>query len=80
MISTFLLDVHEHYAYCPQHSSLTDAVAGDLQSLCWGAVAVGGTLSAYYSGALLEMYTATQVFAITAIFPLIIAIASLGEL
>ena len=54
------------------------STAGDLQSLCWGASAVGSTVSAYFSGSLLEKYSPMNIFAITAIFPLIIAVASLG--
>ena len=54
------------------------SAAGDLQSLCWGASAVGSTVSAYFSGSLLEKYTPENIFAITAVFPMIIAVASLG--
>jgi folate/biopterin transporter len=50
---------------------------GSLQSLCWGATAVGGLLSAYFSGWLLEQFNNHIVFGITASFPLIISIAAL---
>lgn len=46
--------------------------AGTLQSLAWGAAALGGLLTAYLGGLLLE-HTSTQViFRITATFPLIV--------
>jgi folate/biopterin transporter len=47
--------------------------AGTLQSLSWGASALGGLLTAYLGGLLLE-YTSTRwVFGITASFPLIVS-------
>lgn len=50
--------------------------AGTLQSLSWGAAAVGGLLTAYLGGLLLE-YTSTRVvFAVTAIFPLIVSVVA----
>uniref|UniRef100_B8HXJ1 Folate/biopterin transporter n=1 Tax=Cyanothece sp. (strain PCC 7425 / ATCC 29141) TaxID=395961 RepID=B8HXJ1_CYAP4 len=55
--------------------------AGSLQSLCWGATAVGGLLTAYLSGFLLEHFSTHTIFAITATFPLLVsAVAGLiGE-
>jgi folate/biopterin transporter len=47
--------------------------AGSLQSLCWGATAVGGVLTAYLSGSLLAHFGPRVVFGITASFPLIVA-------
>lgn len=47
--------------------------AGSLQSLCWGASAVGGLITAYFSGFLLEHFSNRTVFAITATFPLIVS-------
>jgi folate/biopterin transporter len=47
--------------------------SGSIQSLCWGAVAVGGLLTAYFSGLLLEHFRPQTVFAITAIFPLLVS-------
>ncbi|MBD2102709.1 folate/biopterin family MFS transporter [Leptolyngbya sp. FACHB-261] len=47
--------------------------AGALQSLCWGASAVGGILTAYFSGSLLQHFSTHTVFAITAAFPLIVS-------
>jgi folate/biopterin transporter len=50
--------------------------AGSLQSLCWGASAVGGLLTAYFSGLLLQYFTARTVFGITACFPAIVTAAA----
>jgi folate/biopterin transporter len=50
--------------------------AGALQSLCWGASATGGILTAYFSGSLLEHFSARTVFAITASFPLIVSLVA----
>jgi folate/biopterin transporter len=50
--------------------------AGTLQSLCWGASAVGGLLTAYLGGLLLEYTTTQVVFGITAIFPLIVSVVA----
>lgn len=46
--------------------------AGSLQSLTWGVSALGGLITAYLSGLLLAQFTTRTVFAITAIFPLIV--------
>lgn len=54
--------------------SLKDA--GSLQSLCWGASALGGLITAYFSGFLLEQFSNRTVFAITASFPLIISLVA----
>eukprot|EP01039_Chlorochromonas_danica_P002257 gene2257-2471_t len=50
--------------------------AGELQSSCWTASAVGGLCSAYFSGSLLEIFSPQTVFLITAIFPLFTALAA----
>lgn len=47
--------------------------AGSLQSLCWGSTALGGLLTAYFSGFLLEHFSNRTVFEITATFPLIVS-------
>lgn len=47
--------------------------AGSLQSLSWGASSVGGLLTAYFSGYLLQHFGNHTVFAITASFPLIVS-------
>jgi folate/biopterin transporter len=44
-----------------------------LQSLTWGASAVGGLITAYLSGWLLEHFSTQTVFAITATFPLLVS-------
>lgn len=44
--------------------------SGALQSLCWGSSAVGGLLSAYFSGSLLEVLGPRQIFAFTSVLPL----------
>lgn len=44
--------------------------SGALQSLCWGTSAVGGLLSAYFSGSLLETVGPREIFAFTALLPL----------
>lgn len=49
------------------------AHVGSLQSLCWGAAAFGGLITAYFSGLLLEHFTTRTVFLITASFPLIVS-------
>ncbi len=52
------------------------AKSGSLQALCWGASAVGGILTAYFSGSLLEHFSTRTVFAITASFPLIVSVVA----
>ncbi len=47
--------------------------SGSLQSLSWGASSVGGLLTAYFSGYLLQNLGNHTVFAITASFPLIVS-------
>ncbi|CAJ1943633.1 unnamed protein product [Cylindrotheca closterium] len=48
-------------------------LAGSLQSICWGSAAIGGLLSAYFSGSLLEVMKPQDVFQITAILPFAVA-------
>ncbi|MCD8485390.1 MAG: folate/biopterin family MFS transporter [Desertifilum sp.] len=50
--------------------------AGSLQSLCWGTSALGGLITAYLSGFLLEHFSTQTVFAITATFPLIVSLSA----
>jgi folate/biopterin transporter len=50
--------------------------AGSLQSICWGASAIGGLITAYFSGMLLEKFTTQTVFGITAAFPLIVSLVA----
>ena len=53
------------------------STAGTLQSLAWGASAVGGVITAYLGGLLLEHVTTRTVFAITATFPLIVTLVAM---
>ncbi|MGI8933549.1 MAG: folate/biopterin family MFS transporter [Phormidesmis sp.] len=46
---------------------------GTLQSLAWGASAVGGLITAYLGGLLLEHTSTQTVFGITATFPLVVS-------
>lgn len=50
--------------------------SGSLQSLCWGASALGGLLTAYFGGLLLEHFSTRTVFAVTAAFPMLVSIAA----
>lgn len=50
--------------------------AGTLQSLAWGTSAVGGLLTAYLGGALLQHVSTRAVFGITATFPLIVSLVA----
>lgn len=54
----------------------SQAKAGSLQSLCWGATALGGLITAYFSGLLLEYFSTRTVFLVTAFFPLIISVVA----
>ncbi len=47
--------------------------AGSLQSLSWGISALGGLITAYFSGSLLEHFSVQTVFLITASFPLLVS-------
>ena len=53
--------------------SESNSNVGSLQSLCWGVSALGGLITAYLSGYLLENFTAHTIFLITASFPLIVS-------
>ena len=50
--------------------------AGSLQSLCWSSSAIGGIISAYLSGHLLQRYGTSFVFSLTAMMPLVMTAAS----
>jgi folate/biopterin transporter len=52
--------------------------AGSLQSLTWGVAALGGIITAYFGGLLLEWFNPRQIFYLTALFPLLTIIAALG--
>ena len=49
------------------------STTGSLQSLCWATSALGGLITAYFSGSLLETFSNQTVFLITATFPLIVS-------
>jgi len=50
--------------------------AGSLQSLTWGISAIGGLITAYFSGFLLEQVSTRTVFTITSLFPLIVILVA----
>ncbi|WP_239651636.1 folate/biopterin family MFS transporter [Neosynechococcus sphagnicola] len=52
------------------------SAAGSLQSLCWGASALGGLITAYFSGSLLQHFSTHTVFAMTASFPLLVSLGA----
>jgi folate/biopterin transporter len=47
--------------------------SGSLQALTWGTSAMGGLITAYLSGWLLQHFSTQTVFAITATFPLLVS-------
>lgn len=49
------------------------AIAGGLQSLCWGSAAIGALISAYFSGSLLESMSPREVFGIASVLPLAVS-------
>lgn len=49
---------------------------GSLQSLCWATSALGGLITAYLSGYLLETFSSQTVFLITATFPLLVTLVA----
>ncbi|BAQ64942.1 folate/biopterin family MFS transporter [Geminocystis sp. NIES-3709] len=52
--------------------------SGSLQSVTWGCSALGGLITAYFSGSLLQHFSNHQVFLVTACFPLfVVGIAGL---
>ena len=53
------------------------AIAGGLQSLCWGSAAIGGLISAYFSGSLLESMSPRDVFGIASVLPLAVGLMSI---
>lgn len=48
------------------------AKSGSLQSVTWGCSALGGLITAYFSGSLLQHFSNNTVFLITACFPLLV--------
>jgi len=53
------------------------AIAGGLQSVCWGSASIGALISAYFSGSLLEIMSPRDVFGIASILPLAVGGMSL---
>ncbi|WP_084668822.1 folate/biopterin family MFS transporter [Spirulina major] len=54
----------------------TNSEAGSLQSLSWGVSALGGLVTAYLSGWLLDAFSIQVVFYITATFPLLVSLVA----
>jgi folate/biopterin transporter len=54
----------------------SQAETGSLQALCWATTALGGLVTAYLSGFLLEHLTIRNIFLITATFPLLVLITA----
>ncbi|RZM82457.1 folate/biopterin family MFS transporter [Leptolyngbya iicbica] len=50
--------------------------AGTLQSLAWGSSALGGIITAYLGGLLLEYVGTRSVFGVTATFPLVVSLVA----
>ena len=50
--------------------------AGTLQSLAWGSSALGGIVTAYLGGLLLEYVGTRSVFGVTATFPLVVSLVA----
>ena len=51
--------------------------ASSLQALCWATTALGGLITAYLSGFLLEYLSIRAIFLITASFPLLVSVTAL---
>ncbi|MGK7945179.1 MAG: folate/biopterin family MFS transporter [Microcystaceae cyanobacterium] len=71
-LSVALSDVIVDSVVVERSRKETLSKAGSLQSLTWGISSLGGLITAYLSGFLLEYFTNQTVFLITAIFPLIV--------
>lgn len=54
----------------------SQADTGSLQALCWATTAMGGLVTAYLSGFLLEHLSIRSIFLITASFPLLVLITA----
>ena len=50
--------------------------AGSIQSLAWGTSAIGGIITAYLGGLLLDHFGTRLVFGVTATFPLIVSLVA----
>ncbi|ELR98248.1 folate/biopterin family MFS transporter [Gloeocapsa sp. PCC 73106] len=77
-ISVAIADVIADSLVVERARGESQAKVGSLQSLSWGCAALGGLITAYLSGWLLQQLSNQAIFQITAIFPLIVtAIAGL---
>lgn len=72
-LSTAVSDVIVDSLVVERARSESQSDVGSLQSLCWGTSALGGLITAYFSGMLLEHFSTSTVFWITASFPLLIS-------
>jgi folate/biopterin transporter len=61
-----------------KESADNPALAGSLQSLCWGSSAFGALLAALFSGSLIESVGNRGVFGLTAVLPLLVALIAIG--
>jgi folate/biopterin transporter len=61
-----------------KESAENPALAGSLQSLCWGSSAIGALLAASCSASLIESVGNRGVFALTAALPLLVALIAIG--
>jgi folate/biopterin transporter len=59
-----------------RNESQSQANTGALQALCWATTALGGLVTAYLSGFLLEHLSIHNIFLITASFPLLVMITA----
>jgi folate/biopterin transporter len=75
-LSVAVSDVIADSVVVERARSESTSSAGSLQALCWGASALGGLVTAYFGGLLLEQVSVQTVFLITASFPLIVAAVS----
>lgn len=57
--------------------SQNENISGSLQSICWSSASIGGIISSYASGSLLEKLGKSEIFALTACFPLITALVGI---
>ncbi|MGB3533446.1 MAG: folate/biopterin family MFS transporter [Microcoleaceae cyanobacterium] len=71
-LSVAISDVIVDSIVAQRARSQSQSAVGSLQSLCWGSSAVGGIITAYLGGILLEYFTSRTIFLITALFPLIV--------
>ena len=70
-LSVAFLDVGVDSMVVERAHGLSQDISGSLQSLCWGSSAVGGIVSAYFSGSLVEAYGVRFVFGVTTFMPMV---------